>query len=109
MKKFMIAALSGTALILSGQVAAADIEAGKNKAAEVCASCHGIDGNSPAPNFPHIGGQHRTYLEKVLKDYKSGSRTDPVMNGMAAALSNEDIENLAFYYSSLPGKLNSNR
>ncbi|MCB1949947.1 MAG: cytochrome c [Burkholderiales bacterium] len=109
MKKFMIAALSGAALIFSSQVAAADIEAGKNKAAEVCASCHGIDGNSPAPNFPHIGGQYRTYLEKALKDYKSGSRTDPVMNGMAAALSKEDIENLAFYYSSLPGKLNSNR
>ncbi len=109
MKKCIIAALSGAALIISGQIVAADIEAGKSKAAEVCASCHGIDGNSPAPNFPHIGGQHRTYLEKVLKDYKSGSRTDPVMNGMTAALSNEDIENLAFYYSSLPGKLNSNR
>ncbi|GJL76177.1 MAG TPA: cytochrome c [Nitrosomonas sp.] len=109
MKKCIIAALSGAALIISGQVVAADIEAGKSKAAEVCASCHGIDGNSPAPNFPHIGGQHRTYLEKALKDYKSGGRTDPVMNGMTAALSNEDIENLAFYYSSLPGKLNSNR
>ncbi|PTN10818.1 c-type cytochrome [Nitrosomonas aestuarii] len=109
MKKCIIAALSGVALIISGQVVAADIEAGKSKAAEVCASCHGIDGNSPAPNFPHIGGQYRTYLEKALKDYKSGSRTDPVMNGMVAALSNDDIENLAFYYSSLPGKLNSNR
>lgn len=109
MKKLMIATLSGAALILFGNAAAADIDAGKNKAAEVCASCHGIDGNSPAPNFPHIGGQHRTYLEKALKDYKSGTRTDPVMNGMAAALSNDDIENLAFYYSSLPGKLNSNK
>ncbi len=109
MKKSIIATLSGVALMLSGQVIAADIDAGKSKAAEVCASCHGADGNSPAPNFPHIGGQYRTYLEKVLHDYKSGTRTDPVMNGMAAALSKEDIENLAFYYSSLPGKLNSNR
>lgn len=109
MKKSIIAALSSVALMVSGQIIAADIEAGKSKAAEVCASCHGTDGNSPAPNFPHIGGQHRTYLEKVLKDYKSGSRTDPIMNGMAAALSKEDIENLAYYYSSLPGKLNSNR
>lgn len=109
MKKYILAALSSAALVLSGQVVAADIEAGKNKAAEACASCHGADGNSPAPNFPHIGGQHRTYIEKVLNDYKSGNRTDPVMNGMAAALSKEDIENLAFYYSSLPGKLNSNR
>ena len=109
MKKSLVTALSSVALILSVPVAAGDIEAGKSKAGEVCASCHGIDGVSPAPNFPHIGGQHRTYIEKALKDYKSGNRTDPVMGGMAAALSNEDIENLAFYYSSLPGKLNSNR
>ncbi len=109
MKKSLVATLSGIALILSGPVVAGDIEAGKSKAGEVCASCHGLDGVSPAPNFPHIGGQYRSYLEKALKDYKSGNRTDPVMSGMAAVLSNEDIENLAFYYSTLPGKLNSNR
>jgi cytochrome c553 len=109
MKNYVIAALSGAALILSGQAMSADIEAGKTKAAEVCASCHGADGNSPAPNFPKIGGQYRTYLAKVLKDYKSGSRNDPIMAGMAAGLSAADIENLAFYYSSLPGTLNSNK
>lgn len=109
MKNYVIAALSGAALMLSSQVMAADIEAGKNKAAEVCASCHGVDGNSPAPNFPKIGGQYRTYLEKALKDYKLGSRNDPIMAGMVAGLSPADIENLAFYYSSLPGTLNSKR
>ena len=109
MKNYVIAAISGAALILSGQVMAADIEAGKTKAAEVCASCHGVDGNSPAPNFPKIGGQYRTYLEKALKDYKSGSRNDPIMAGMTANLSAADIENLAFYYSSQPGALNSNK
>ncbi|MEK7302072.1 MAG: cytochrome c, partial [Pseudomonadota bacterium] len=91
MKNYVIAALSGAALILSGQVMAADIEAGKSKAAEVCASCHGADGNSPAPAFPKIGGQHRTYLEKALNDYKSGSRNDPIMAGMTANLSAADI------------------
>lgn len=109
MKNYVIAILSGAALILSSQVMAADIEAGKTKAAEVCASCHGADGNSPAPAFPKIGGQYRTYLEKALNDYKSGSRNDPIMAGMAAGLSKADIENLAFYYSSLPGALNSNK
>lgn len=109
MKNYVIAALSGAALILSGQVMAADIEAGKSKAAEVCASCHGADGNSLAPAFPKIGGQHRTYLEKALNDYKSGSRNDPIMAGMAANLSAADIENLAFYYSSQSGGLNSNK
>lgn len=109
MKNYVIAVLTGAALILSGQVMAADIEAGKSKAAEVCASCHGADGNSPAPNFPKIGGQHRTYLVKALKDYKSGTRNDPIMAGMAASLSPADIENLAFYYSSQAGSLNSNK
>lgn len=99
MKNFVIAVISGAAFLLSGQVFAADIEAGKTKAAEVCASCHGADGNSQAPNFPKIGGQHRTYIAKALKDYKTGTRKDPIMAGMAAALSEEDIENLAFYYS----------
>ena len=109
MKNYVIAALSGAALILSSQLMAADLDAGKSKAAEVCASCHGADGNSPAPNFPKIGGQYRTYLAKALKDYKSGHRKDPIMAGMAASLSAADIENLAFYYSSLPGSLNSNK
>lgn len=109
MKNYVIAALSGAALILSSQLMAADLDAGKSKAAEVCASCHGADGNSPAPNFPKIGGQYRTYLAKALHDYKSGHRKDPIMAGMAASLSAADIENLAFYYSSLPGSLNSNK
>ncbi len=109
MKNYAIAILSGTALILSSQVMAADIEAGKTKAAEVCASCHGADGNSPAPAFPKIGGQYRTYLVKALNDYKSGNRKDPIMAGMAAGLSVADIDNLAFYYSSQPGTLNSNK
>ncbi len=109
MKNFVIAAMSGAALLISGHVMAADIEAGKSKAAEVCASCHGVDGNSPAPNFPKIGGQYRTYIAKTLRDYKSGARVDPIMAGMTAALSAEDIENLAFYYSKQSGSLNSNK
>lgn len=103
MKSYLVAAVSGLIFFLSGQVIAADIEAGKKKAEEICSSCHGLDGNSPAPMFPKIGGQPRTYIEKVLKDYKSGVRKDPVMAGMAAALSAEDISNLAFYYSSQSG------
>lgn len=109
MKNYVIAAVSAAAWMISSQVMAADIEAGKSKAAEVCASCHGVDGNSPAPNFPKIGGQYRTYLVKALNDYKSGARNDPIMAGMTANLSAADIENLAFYYSSLPGTLNSKK
>ncbi len=109
MKNFVIAAISGAALLISGQAFAADIEAGKTKAAAVCASCHGADGNSQAPNFPKIGGQHRTYLAKSLKDYKTGARKDPVMAGMAAALSEDDIEDLAFYYSKQSSSLKTKK
>ncbi len=107
MKIYVIAAISGVALMLSGQTMAADYDAGKSKAAEVCASCHGADGNSPAPNFPKIGGQHRSYISQALSEYKSGDRIDPIMAGMAAALSEEDIDNLAFYYSGQSGSLSS--
>lgn len=104
MKKLVIAALAGgVSLLVSGQGMAANIEAGKQKAAEVCAACHGADGNSVAPAFPKLGGQHANYLAKALNDYKSGARKDPIMAGMAAVLSREDIENVAAYYASQSG------
>lgn len=103
MKNFIIAAASGALLLISGQGTAADIEAGKKKAAEVCAACHGPDGNSPATAFPRLAGQHVSYLQKTLTEYKSGARKDPIMAGMAAALSKEDIENVSAYFASQSG------
>jgi cytochrome c553 len=103
MKNLIIAAASGALLLISGQGMTADLEAGKKKAAEVCAACHGPDGNSPAPAFPKLAGQHASYLAKSLNEYKSGTRKDPIMAGMAAALSKEDIENVAAYYASQSG------
>lgn len=103
MKNLVIAIFTSTFLLISGHGIAGDIEAGKKKAGEVCAACHGPDGNSPNPAFPKIGGQYATYIETSLIGYKSGARKDPVMSGMAAALSEEDIENLAIYYASQRG------
>jgi len=103
MKNFVITVFGGMFLLISGQGIAGDIEAGKQKAAEVCAACHGPDGNSPNPAFPKLAGQYETYLEKTLIEYKNGERKDPVMSGMAAALSKEDIENLAVYFASQKG------
>ena len=54
--------------------AAADLEAGKQKVKEVCQACHGMDGNSPIPDYPKLGGQYPDYLAKALRDYKSGAR-----------------------------------
>ena len=81
---------------------AADLAAGKAKATEVCQACHGLDGNSAAPDFPKLGGQYPDYLAKTLRDYKSGQRKNPIMAGFAQPLSAQDIENLAAYYASQP-------
>ena len=81
---------------------AADLAAGAAKAKEVCASCHGMNGDSPLPENPKIGGQHADFLSKALRDYKSGARKNPVMSGFAAGLTTQDMANLAAYYASQP-------
>ena len=101
-RRFLLAAAAGLAFGGVAEVAAADVAAGKAKATEVCASCHGADGNSAAADFPKLGGQHVDYLAKALRDYNSGQRKNPIMAGFATALSKQDIENLAAYYGSLP-------
>jgi len=79
--------------------AAGNAAAGKNKSA-VCAGCHGVDGNSAAPNFPKLAGLDAQYTAKQLADFKSGARKDPVMAGMAAGLSKKDMDDLGAYYAS---------
>ncbi len=87
-------------LIMMGSVhAAGDPAAGKEKSA-ACVACHGVDGNSPNGQWPKIAGQHAQYIVKQLKDYKSGKRKNAIMVGMAAALSDQDMEDLAAYYQS---------
>lgn len=77
-----------------------DVTAGKAKA-QSCAGCHGEDGNSVAGSgFPRLAGQYESYIVKTLQDYKSGKRKNPMMNGIAATLSEEDMENVAAYYAS---------
>lgn len=93
----LVASLAGLSLIGTA-IAAGDAEAGKNKAV-TCAACHGPDGNSPAPMFPKIAGQHASYLAKQLKEFKSGDRVDATMNGMAAPLSDQDMADLAAFYA----------
>lgn len=100
MKKLHVLAWS-TALLGMSAVAygAGDAEAGKAKAA-TCAACHGVDGNSVNPQWPKLAGQHAAYLTIAMKAYKSGDRKNPMMSPMAAPLSDEDIENLAAFFSS---------
>ena len=77
---------------------AGDVKAGQEKSA-ICASCHGADGNSPIVIYPKLAGQSASYVAKQLADFKSGDRSDPVMVGMVAALSEQDMNDLAAYYA----------
>lgn len=99
MKMSVIALLT---MLAASAAIAADVTAGAAKAKEVCQACHGLDGNSPSPDYPKIGGQYPDYLSKALRDYKSGARKNAIMAGFAGTLSKQDIENLAAYYASEP-------
>jgi cytochrome c553 len=106
--KMNIRLLIASAAVLSLtsiQALAADIAEGEKKSA-TCAACHGKDGNTPIdPSYPKLAGQHKDFLVRALKDYKSGARKNAIMSGQATALSSKDMENLAAFYASLPGSL----
>jgi cytochrome c553 len=95
------------AVAISTPTVAADIAAGEAKVKEVCAACHGVDGNSVDPSNPRLAGQWRDYLAKALRDYKSGARNNGIMSGFAKGLSDKDIENLAAYYAAQKPVLNA--
>ncbi len=68
-----------------------------------CVACHGEDGNSPTPNFPRIAGQHADYMFHSLKSYKNGDRKNPIMAGIVAPLSEEEMKNVAAFFASQNG------
>ena len=108
LKSAAVAALATAAF--SQAALAADIAKGREKADQVCAACHGKDGNTPIdPSYPKLAGQSADYLAEALKAYRNESRKNAIMAGQAKALSNADIQNLAAYYASLPGQLTYGR
>ncbi|WP_271409983.1 c-type cytochrome [Pseudomonas sp. Q1-7] len=84
--------------------AAGDAKAGQAKAA-VCGACHGPDGNSAAPNFPKLAGQGERYLLKQMNDIKAGNRTVLEMTGLLNNLSDQDMADIAAYFSSQKGSV----
>ena len=76
-----------------------DLAKGQTTATNVCAACHTSDGSRGSPANPIIQGQHPEYLAKQLTEFKSGKRANPIMQGMAAALSEADMKNVAAFYS----------
>ncbi|MBI2312842.1 MAG: cytochrome c4 [Betaproteobacteria bacterium] len=102
-----MAALAACALALpaSGQTGAkGDPAKAQLTATQVCAGCHGADGNSPTPTNPNLAGQHAAYITKQLMNFKSADgkaaeRASPVMNGMVVALTPDDMKNLGAYFA----------
>ena len=76
----------------------ADLERGKQIATTVCVACHGADGNSTVPANPILAGQHGGYIANQLALFKSGARPSPIMQGMAAGLSPEDMASVGAYF-----------
>jgi cytochrome c553 len=92
-------------ILVFGPISAAGLvdgsaEAGKAKSL-TCSACHGADGNSVNPAWPSIAGQHSTYIVKQLQSFKGGSRTEPLMLGQMMLLTDEDMRNLAVYFSEM--------
>ncbi|MEN8261252.1 MAG: c-type cytochrome [Pseudomonadota bacterium] len=100
MKKKALAITIGLALLsaATASLAEGNTQAGKAKSA-TCAGCHGEDGNSLAAMFPKLAGQHASYTARQLKAFKDGTRNNPTMMPMAAALSDDDIADLSAYYA----------
>lgn len=100
--------------VLGGVVHAADAQApvkpdlnrGQAIATQVCAACHAVDGNSTGGAYPKLAGQHAEYLYKQLNDFKPQAggkppaRNNPIMAGMVAALSDQDMRNVSAYFAS---------
>lgn len=95
--------------LISAGALAANLEAGKKLAGEVCVACHGVDGNSPNPDYPKLGGQHSDYMSKALRDYQSGARNNAIMKGFAGMLKPQDIDNVTAWYATQPRVLTTHR
>ncbi|PWC33525.1 cytochrome c [Azospirillum sp. TSO35-2] len=83
-----------------GAALAGNAQLGKQKAVQ-CQTCHGLDGVAKIPQAANLAGQQELYLKKALSDYKSGARKNEMMSIIATSLSDQDIDDLSAYYSSI--------
>lgn len=89
------------ALMAAGTANAADPAAGQSKYESTCMACHGAKGIAIAPIYPNLAGQKDQYLVQQLKNFRSGARTNPIMQPMAKNLTDTDIVDIAAFLSSL--------
>lgn len=99
MKHLFQFAISLSLLVSLPVFALGDATAGQGKAA-VCAACHSVDGNSVVPNWPKLAGQHPAYLQRQLGLIKDGNRPVPEMAGIVISLNDQDMADIAAYFSS---------
>ena len=92
------AGMKGKAVVAGASGADPAVAAGKAKA-EACAGCHGANGVSTSPEWPNLAGQSKDYIVNALKAYRSGTRNNDVMAGMAKGLTDSDMDALAAYFS----------
>ena len=97
MKKLIVCMMIGLGW-MSFAYAAGDAASGQGKVA-VCSGCHGADGNSMIPSFPKLAGQGEVYLVNQLKDIRDGARNVPQMSGILTGRTDQDLADLAAYYS----------
>jgi len=107
----LLSAALGTAALASETATSAtpaaakpDLVKGQEKSTQVCAACHTADGSRGSPANPILQGQHAEYLVKQLTEFKAGKRQNPIMGGMASALTPEDMKNVAAFYESKQAK-----
>jgi cytochrome c553 len=86
---------------LGRQAEAQDLKAGQAKATSVCAVCHGADGLAKIAEAPNLAGQTQSYLIEQLTAFKTGERKNEMMSVVSQDLSDDDIQNLAAYYSAI--------
>jgi cytochrome c553 len=90
--------LGGSLVAVSAGAQEGSVEAGRTKSV-TCAACHGADGNSVTPDWPMLAGQHATYIVRQLRAFKNGERTDVTMKPFADMLSEQDMLDVAAYFS----------
>lgn len=88
-------------VILPSLAGAADIQVGRQLASAQCQTCHGLNGIATLPVAPHLAGESEIYLQTQLKAFRSGKRQSEMMSVVAKNLSDDDIANVAAWYSAI--------
>jgi len=101
MRNILIGSVLAVCLSGASIAQAADVAAGKAKASEICAGCHGENGISQMENIPSLAGQLDQYIQWQLVYFRSGARKNEQMQPVVEQLTNDDIRNLGAYFASL--------